>query len=67
MSKLIMTAAEVAEIMEVSERTGYNVIKQLNSELEAKGFLTKAGRIPRKYFYERTGLEPEEISHAEVL
>lgn len=32
MSKLMMKASDVAEIMEVSERTGYNIIKQLNSE-----------------------------------
>jgi len=57
-SKLMMKASEVAEIMEVSERTGYNIIKQLNSELESKGFLIRPGRIPRKYFFERTGLEP---------
>ncbi len=57
MNKPMMTASEVANIMEVSERTGYNIIKQLNGELETRGYLTRAGRIPRKYFYERTGLE----------
>jgi len=56
-NKPMMTALEVANIMEVSERTGYNIIKQLNGELEARGYLTRAGRIPRKYFYERSGLD----------
>ena len=65
MSKLMMKASEVAEIMEVSERTGYNIIKQLNSELESKGFLIRPGRIPRKYFFERTGLEPTSESRDE--
>lgn len=55
-----MTADEVGKIMEVSKRTGYNIIKQLNSELKGKGYITQAGRIPRKYFFERLNLEPEE-------
>ncbi len=29
------------------------VIRQLNDELKAKGFITIAGRINREYFYER--------------
>lgn len=65
MSKQMMTAAEVADIMDCSERYGYNVIRGMNEELEAKGFLIRRGRIPRKYFYERTGLGPE-VDHAET-
>ena len=57
MSKYMMTPAEVAEIMDCSIATGYNIIKGLNTELESKGFITRRARIPRKYFYERTGLE----------
>lgn len=74
MSDLMMTAAEVGRIMELSERSGYSIIKQLNAELAAKGYLIRAGRIPRKYFFERTGLEQhpvtnpaEEAPDAEVL
>ena len=59
MSKYMMTAAEVAEIMELSERSGYEIIRQLKEELKSKGFLIRAGRIPRKYFFERTGLEAD--------
>lgn len=66
-SKLMITSEEVAEIMEVSKRTGQDVIRQLNEELKSKGFIVKAGRAPRKYFFERTGLEPEEVPHATVL
>ena len=67
MSKPMITSEEVAEIMEVSKRTGQEVIRQLNKELKANGFIVIAGRAPRKYFFERTGLEPEEVSHAAVL
>lgn len=63
MSKLLLTAAEVAEIMDCSERHGYKLIQELNAELKAKGYIIRAGRIPRKYFFERTGLnEQEEVS-----
>lgn len=61
MSKQLITAAEVAEIMDCSERFGYKIIQELNAELKAKGFITRAGRVPRKYFYERTGLDQEEV------
>lgn len=72
MSNLMITAEEVAEIMELSKRTGQEVIRQLNEELKAKGFIVKAGRAPRKYFFERIGLDPESDSgkeepHAKVL
>ncbi|GLB30969.1 hypothetical protein LAD12857_28920 [Lacrimispora amygdalina] len=73
MSSPMMKPAEVAEIMDCSIATGYNIIKGLNAELESKGFITRRARIPRKYFYERTGLDPEsdfgkeEVPHAEVL
>lgn len=61
MSKYIMTVKEVAEIMGVTERTGYKIIKQLNGELSEKGFITQSGRVARKYFHERFGLELCEI------
>lgn len=57
MSEYMMTVKEMAEVLEVSERTGYKIIKQLNDELNAKGYMTQVGRVSRKYFYERLGLE----------
>lgn len=62
MSKLMMTAEEVAEIMDCSKDQGYTIIRRLNQELEDKGYLIRRGRIPRKYFFERTGLAPEEVT-----
>lgn len=62
MSKLMINAAEVAEIMDCSERHAYAVIKGLNEELKAKGYIIRIGRVPRKYFFERVGLtEQEEV------
>ncbi len=44
---------EVAKELDVSESYAYKIIKKLNKELDAKGFITVAGRINRQYFYER--------------
>ena len=37
----------------MSEAHAYKIIRQLNAELAAKGFLTFSGRVPRKYLSER--------------
>ena len=51
--KLLMTADEVAETLGVSAQTAYRIIRTLNSELEAKGYLTVTGRVNRKFFAEK--------------
>lgn len=51
--KSFITAPELAEMLEMSEAHAYKIIRQLNAELAAKGFLTFSGRIPRKYLSER--------------
>ena len=43
--KLFMTANEVANCMSVSVPMAYKIIKQLNEEQEASGYLTIAGRV----------------------
>lgn len=60
MQSPIMRAEEVAETMQVSRNQAYIIIRQFNKELTAKGFYTQSGRVSRKYFYERTGLEQGE-------
>jgi len=44
---------EIAEALEVSKPTAYRLIKEMNSELKAKGFMTVAGRVSRQYYEER--------------
>lgn len=43
-------AKEIVELMGVSEGKAYKIIRQLNDELKAAGYLTVAGRVSRKYF-----------------
>ena len=59
MSKLYLSAAEVGEIMDCSESHAYKIIQQLNKELEDRGYIIRPGRIPRRYLFERTGLDME--------
>ena len=52
--KQYMDAQEVAEALGVSRSKAYVIIKQLNDELQKKGFLTVRGKVSRKFFQERT-------------
>ncbi len=45
---------EVAADYGISEGMAYRIIKQLNCELEEKGYITVAGRVSRKYYLQRT-------------
>lgn len=64
MSKQYLSAAEVGEIMNYSTSHSYAIIKQLNAELRAKGYIIRSGQIPRKYFLERVGLVEEQEAEA---
>ena len=46
-------ADDVAQELNVSKPYAYKLIRKLNEELKAKGFITIAGRVNRQYFYER--------------
>lgn len=53
MLKQFITAKEVSEIMGVSDSTAYKIIRQLNDQLKAKGYITVTGKVSRKFFEER--------------
>ena len=46
---------ECMELLEVSQSKAYAVMRELNKELRAKGKITIAGKVSRKYFMERYG------------
>lgn len=50
---MFIQANEVRELLGVSRAYAYKIVKQLNEELEAKGFLVIPGRTSRQYFNER--------------
>lgn len=48
-----ITAEEVAELMGVSRSKAYQIVRGMNRELKERGYITVAGRCPRRYFQER--------------
>lgn len=50
MVKLYLTADEIAGMLGVSKGHAYAMIRDCNKELKAGGYLTVAGKIPRKFF-----------------
>ncbi len=51
-TKLIATA-EIAQELGVSQSFAYKLVRELNTELKAKGYITVAGKISRAYFEEK--------------
>ena len=55
-----LDAQAIVELTGMSEAYAYKLIKQLNDELQEKGFITIRGRISKQYFEERVyGLKNE--------
>ena len=52
-NRMYLTAEEVAEILGVSKAYAYKVIRNLNDELEIKGYVVISGKVSTKYFREK--------------
>lgn len=48
--KNFLTAQDVADTLGVSKSYAYKVVRQLNAEMEALGYLTVKGRVDANYF-----------------
>ena len=51
--KLFLKVEDVCEILGCGRSKAYSVIRQLNSEMKQKGYITVTGRVNAKYFHER--------------
>ena len=60
---MLLRMAEVAQLLDVKPSRAYSIIKQLNNELTAQGYMTLSGRIERSYLIERFGLKEEDKSN----
>ena len=54
MKKNYLTANDVAKYMGVSVSTAYKIIRKLNDELKASGYITVAGKVSRAFFMAKT-------------
>ena len=52
-NKRYLTAADVAEFMDISVPMAYKIIRKLNDELSAGGYIVVAGRVSRRYFEQK--------------
>lgn len=51
--KTFLTVDEVVDILSVSKSKAYEIVRHLNKEMKAKGFITVAARVSKTYFNER--------------
>ncbi|MDO5157191.1 MAG: ICEBs1 excisionase [Eubacteriales bacterium] len=52
MAGMYYTAMDVSKLLGVSRGHAYKIVKNLNDELQKKGFITVSGRIPKKFLAE---------------
>lgn len=50
---LFVTVREVVQDLGVSKPLVYKLVRQMNEEMEAKGFIKIARRVSRKYYEEK--------------
>ena len=46
----MMTAEEVAEELGISKGHAYKIVRTLNQELQDRGFIVVAGKVPRAFW-----------------
>lgn len=49
---LFYTVVDVMNILGVSRGKAYKIMKELNEELQEKGYIVIAGKIPKQFFNE---------------
>lgn len=60
--KLYYNAVDIAAMLGISMGKSYKILREMNSELSSKGFLTIAGKISIAYFKEKWyGAEKEAV------
>lgn len=53
MEKIYLSAKDISELLEVSRSKAYKLIRTMNTELAAKGYLVIPGKVPTAYFKEQ--------------
>lgn len=51
--KTFLNVDDVCNALECSKSKAYGIMRELNAEMKQSGYITMAGRINAKYFYER--------------
>lgn len=48
-TKAYLNAKDVTELLGISRSKAYEIIKNLNLELEAEGYIVISGKVPKRY------------------
>lgn len=59
--KLMLTAADVAQLLDVKQSHAYSIIRKMNAELKAQGKLVLRGRVNRQYFFPKSKYDYERL------
>lgn len=51
--KSFMTVEEVTEELRVSKSKAYQIVRELNAELQKQGYLTVTGRVNATFFHKK--------------
>ena len=51
--KVFMDAKDVMEVLDISSSKAYEIIRDLNKELKAKGYMTVYGKVNTNYFVKK--------------
>lgn len=50
---MFYTVNEISKKLKVSKSKAYKIVASLNKELKKMGYITVAGKVPKKYFQEK--------------
>ncbi len=62
-SPIFYNCTDVMKLLSVSNRKAYEVIHMLNEELIQEGYITIAGRVPKKFFNEHFYCNSDDIQN----
>jgi predicted transcriptional regulator len=49
----VMTVEEVAQELRISKSKAYQIVREMNAELQKQGYLTIAGRVNTTFFHKK--------------
>lgn len=58
--KQFYTVKDVMRILQVKQTKAYKIIRELNEELEQRGYIVVSGKVSKRYFYEKVYINEDE-------
>lgn len=51
--KVYYSAKDIVDMLDISKASAYKLIRQMNNELQASGYIILQGKVPRAYFNQK--------------